>query len=206
MTLNRAALLVALHRYLAQARSLEVRDGVSELEIQKIAYLLQVLGQPSRLTFSRGRYGPYAEQLHHVLQELEGHYLVGYGDRSARVTDLQPIRLMEGTIEKASQWLAENGSGADNRIAALMALVQGFETPYSLELLATVHYAAHQRPAVAAAGEIAERVASWNLRKARLFTPRHVSIAIDRLKENDLLPRQGNVMLVCHERREERPM
>ncbi len=53
MSLNRAALLVALHRYLAQARSLEVRDGVNELEIQKIASLLPMLGQPSRLTFSR---------------------------------------------------------------------------------------------------------------------------------------------------------
>lgn len=188
LTLNRAALLVALHRYLAQARSLEVRDGVSELELQKIAYLLQVLGQPSRLAFSRGRYGPYAEQLHHVLQGLEGHYLVGYGDRSTRVSDLRPIRLTEGTIKEASQWLAENGTEASHRIAALMALVQGFETPYSLELLATVHYAAHQQPAVAAAGEIAERVASWNLRKARLFTSRHVSIAVDRLKEHTLLP------------------
>jgi len=189
LTLNRATLLVAFHHYLAQARSLEARDGVSELEIQKLAYLLQVLGQPSRLAFSRGRYGPYAEQLHHVLQELEGHYLVGYGDRSARVTDLRPLRLTEGTIEKASEWLAENGAEASLRIATLMALVQGFETPYSLELLATVHYAAHQQPAVAAAGEVAERVASWNLRKARLFTPRHVSIAINRLKEHDLLPR-----------------
>lgn len=189
LTLNRATLLVALHHYLTQARSLEARDGVSELEIQKIAYLLQMLGQPSRLAFSRGRYGPYAEQLHHVLQQLEGHYLVGYGDRSARVTDLQPIQLTERAIEEASQWLAEDGSGTSDRIAALMALVQGFETPYSLELLATVHYAAHQQSAVAGASEIAERVASWNLRKARLFTPRHISIAVDRLKDHDLLPR-----------------
>jgi uncharacterized protein YwgA len=84
LTGNRAALLVTLERYLHRTRALEVRQGVSELEIQKLVYFLQVLGQPFQLTFTRGRYGPYAEQIHHVLQALEGHYLVGYGDRSAR--------------------------------------------------------------------------------------------------------------------------
>lgn len=187
LTENRATLLVALNRYLPRAQALEVRDGVSELEIQKLAYLLQVLGQPSALAFTRGRYGPYAEQLHHVLQTLEGHYLVGYGDRSAKVTDLEPIRLTERSAEEASEWLDAHAPEAVDRIAKLMTLVEGFQTPYSLELLATAHFAAGHEPVVCGLERISERVASWNQRKAHLFTSRHVATAVERLEENALL-------------------
>ena len=58
MTRLRAQLLVAIGRYLERARLLEVREGISELEIQKLAYFLQTLGAPLRLTFTRGRFGP----------------------------------------------------------------------------------------------------------------------------------------------------
>jgi len=184
LTGNRAALLVTLERYLHRARALEVRDGVSELEIQKLVYFLQVLGQPFQLTFARGRYGPYAEQIHHVLQSLEGHYLVGYGDRSARVADFEPIRLTEGTAEKAAEHLEP---AAAERIDRLMALAEGFQTPYSLELLATAHFAASYEPVATEFEEISTRVASWNLRKARMFTPRHVAIAVEQLSEHALL-------------------
>ena len=55
---------------------------LSLLEIQKLAYFLQSAGEPLRLHFSKQKYGPYAENLHFVLQRLEGHFLRGYGDRS----------------------------------------------------------------------------------------------------------------------------
>ncbi|MDG4829900.1 hypothetical protein O7627_11365 [Solwaraspora sp. WMMD1047] len=71
----------------------EPREAVTHLEIQKLAYFLQVLGRPLRLAFTRGHYGPYAERLNRVRDELEGHYLIGYGDRSARVEELRPINL-----------------------------------------------------------------------------------------------------------------
>ena|SRR5437588_12547500 len=50
------------------------------LEIQKLAYFLQVSGEPLKLKFEKGKFGPYAEQLHFVLQRLEGHCISGYGD------------------------------------------------------------------------------------------------------------------------------
>jgi uncharacterized protein YwgA len=62
-----------MHRYLDRARLQEVREGISELEAQKLAYLLQTLGAPFRLVFNRGRYGPYAPALGHVFDVLEGH-------------------------------------------------------------------------------------------------------------------------------------
>lgn len=188
LTVNRAALLLSMHRYIDRARALAPRDGISELETQKVAYFLQVLGQPSRLHFVRGRYGPYAEQLHHVLQQLEGHYVVGYGDRTARVTDLQPLGIEVVVAEDAAKWLDRADPGAGDRIARLLHLADGFETPYSLELLATAHFAAHLLPAASTTSEVAERIRTWNPRKAKLFTSSHTDVALQRLHDEQLLP------------------
>ncbi|MEU8407288.1 macro domain-containing protein [Micromonospora sp. NPDC048842] len=189
LTPGRATLLCAIERYLDRAGALEPRDGVTVLEIQKIAYFLQVLGQPLRLEFNRGRYGPYADNLNQVLDRLEGHYLTGFGDRSARVEDFQPIRLTAGTTEAVSAWLEPNGcSPTRHSLEQLASLVEGFEAPYSLELLATVHYAAELTPPTNELSELIERVQAWSGRKARLFTPAHIRVAYERLQSAGLLP------------------
>jgi len=187
LTSQRAVLLVTIGQYLRRARLQEVRDGVSELEIQKLAYLLQLLGAPLRLSFTRGRYGPYALALSRVLDRLEGHYLIGFGDRSASVTEFAPINTMPDGV-KAAEELLERHPADLARLDALLELVDGFETPYSLELLATVHFAAMHDPPTAESSALAERVAAWSLRKARMFTERHVQIAAERLREHQLLP------------------
>jgi hypothetical protein len=186
LTLMRALLLVTVDRYLGRARLQEVRDGISELEIQKLAYFLQLLGAPLRLSFTRGRYGPYAEKLSHVLDALEGHYLTGLGDRSSRVTELVPINIMPGTTDEAGALLDAHPEDAA-WVDAVLDLVDGFETPYSLELLATVHFASIQAPVTTDPGVLADRVADWSLRKARLFTATHVSIGATQLHERGLL-------------------
>jgi hypothetical protein len=56
------------------------------------------------------------------------------------------------------------------RVEALCALVAGFETPYSLKLLATVHFAAIPPPTVDPP-VLSDRVAAWSLRKACVLKP-----------------------------------
>jgi O-acetyl-ADP-ribose deacetylase (regulator of RNase III) len=187
LTPLRALLLVTIGRYLERARMQEVREGVSELEIQKLAYFLKTLGADYPLQFARGRYGPYADKLSHVLNTLEGHYLAGYGDHTARVTELVPITPTAGSLDEAEFIVRAHPDDAA-RIDRLLELVDGFETPYSLELLATVHFAATQPPTSTDPHVLGNRVTSWNLRKARLFTSDHVRIAAERLAERELLP------------------
>jgi O-acetyl-ADP-ribose deacetylase (regulator of RNase III) len=187
MTSGRAVLLTAIDRYLTRAAATEPREGVTELEIQKIAYFLEVLGQPLRLAFARGRYGPYAEALHHVLQAMEGHYLVGYGDRTSKVVEMRPIRLTPDASAVASAWLEANEPAAHARIEGLMRLVDGYETPYSVELLATVHFAAKQMPPATEITQLVDRVRAWSGRKARLFTADHISMAVERLHAEALI-------------------
>ncbi len=186
LTPLRALLIVAIGRYLDRARQQEVRSGISELEIQKLVYFLQLFGGQFSLRFARGHYGPYAEKLTHVLDRLEGHYLSGYGDHSARVTELVPITPLDAGLAEADPVVAGRPEDVE-RLERLLALVDGFETPYGLELLATVHFAATQAPATSTTDVIGARVAAWSLRKARLFTDHHVGIAAERLGEHGLL-------------------
>lgn len=186
LTAKRALLLTAVSQYLRRAAVQEVRSGISELEIQKLAYFLQTLGTPLRLEFTRGKYGPYSPGLSRALDTMEGHYLSGIGDRSAPVTTFAPIDLTPGTRQAAETMVADHAVHQET-LARLLALVEGFETPYSLELLATAHFASVQEPATADPADLARRVSRWSIRKARLFTGRHIELAAERLRAHELL-------------------
>lgn len=188
LTITRALLLTAIVRYFRRAAAQEVREGISELEIQKLAYFLQVLGTPLKLDFTRGKYGPYSPGLSRVLDALEGHYLSGIGDRSAPVTDFAPINLTPSSSEEAEATIDGHPDSQDV-LDRLLELVDGFETPYSLELLATVHFASVQEPATADPAALTRRVSRWSIRKARMFTDRHIQLATRHLEQHSLLPR-----------------
>ena len=86
MTPGRAALLALMDRYLAGM----LDPFVSLLEVHKLMYFMQEAGEPLRLKMEKGPYGPYAENLRHVLNAVEGYYINGYGaggdapDKNAR--------------------------------------------------------------------------------------------------------------------------
>ena len=187
MTVRIALLLAAISRYLDRARLQEVREGISELEIQKIGYLLQELGAKLHLRFAKGIYGPYSEDLTHLLSGVEGHYLVGLGDRSAPALELRPVNLTPDTLGHA-EGVLESSPSSTAPLSAMLDLVEGFETPYSLELLATVRFAAVQEPPAHDIRDLNARVAEWSLRKSRMFTEHHVALAADRLAIHNLLP------------------
>lgn len=65
-----------MRRYLAAVMD----PSVSLLEIHKLMYFMQEAGEPLKLNYSKGPYGPYAENLRHVLGAIEGHFISGYGD------------------------------------------------------------------------------------------------------------------------------
>ncbi len=170
MTHGRAALLMLMKYY---------RESdwfrLSALEVQKLAYFLQESGESLRLRFSKARYGPYAENLNHVLIMMEGHYTRGFGDRSKE----PQIRVLEGAYEAAEKFLDDHPE-TTARLQTVAKLLDGWETPYSLELLATTHWALTKaRPVLQSRTEVCMYVAGWTPRKARLFKPTQVNRAID---------------------------
>ncbi len=150
------------------------------LEIQKLAYFLQVAGEPLKLAFVKEKYGPYAEALHHLLQRLEGHYIRGYGDRSRNVA----VHLLPGAAQKAEAQLSEEHS-TQERFARVSELIDGFETPYGMELLATVHWvAANERHgATSDPNEAVAGVHDWSAHKKLTFRPEHIRTAWRRLSD-----------------------
>jgi len=67
-------------------------------------------------------------------------------------------------------------------LARVNRLIEGFETPYGLELLSSVHWlAAHATPPAEGKDEAVEGIAAWNERNRLMFRPEHVHLAWDRL-------------------------
>ncbi len=64
-------------------------------------------------------------------------------------------------------------------------LVEGFETPFGLELLATVHWVATREDAITAETAV-EKVYAWNDRKRR-FSPSQIGLAFETLREKGWL-------------------
>jgi O-acetyl-ADP-ribose deacetylase (regulator of RNase III) len=186
MTPGRAALVELVHRFTSQSFM-----APGPVESQKLMYFLQVAGEPLRLDFAANRYGPYADNLRHVLNLVEGHFLSGYGDGSATVAKAEPLTVLPGAVEEAELALKDADATRD-RIERVLGLATGFESAYGLELLATVHWLASDGTANDDEA-LMKRVWDWSPRKARMFTADHVRTALDALRSQEWLPRLAAV-------------
>jgi uncharacterized protein YwgA len=90
----------------AAKQYLQLDYRLTLLEIQKLAYFLQEAGEPLRLRYEAGIYGPYASNLNKVLEVLEGHMIRGYGD--TQKPDVE-IELLPGAVEEADHYLENLG-------------------------------------------------------------------------------------------------
>ncbi len=182
MTPGRAALLVLMKRYLEPLMD----DAITLLEIHKLMYLMQEAGEPLRLKYVKGAYGPYAENLHHVLERIEGHFITGYGDGRE-----EPGKVIEYKVDAVKEAeLSLTGQAETHvRFDRMQKLISGFETPYGLELLASVHWVAlHGDAAAREEPETAvQLVHSWNDRKRRMFKADHIKAAHLRLSDQSWL-------------------
>jgi O-acetyl-ADP-ribose deacetylase (regulator of RNase III) len=175
MTAGRAALVALMDRYLSGL----LDPFITLLEVHKLMYFMEQAGEPLRLKFAKGPYGPYAENLRHVLKAVEGHLVFGYAD-GGDAPDKQ-LRVVPGAIDDAAAFLHSHVE-TQTRLAKVSELVEGFESPFGLELLSTVHWVA-SREGAASIDEIARMTYAWNDRKRR-FSKRQIALASDVLSRN----------------------
>lgn len=182
MTPGRAALIGLMELYLKGL----LDPFVSLLELHKLMYFMQEAGEPLKLRFTEAPYGPYAENLRHVLNEIEGYYVSGYGaggDQPDKVLELVP-----GAAADAQRLLAQKPA-TRQRFERVSRLVEGFESPYGMELLATVHWIVTRRHP-ATADDVVEHFYRWAPRKQR-FSRGQILLALKALTEQgwiDSLP------------------
>ncbi|MGE0643661.1 MAG: macro domain-containing protein [Nitrospira sp.] len=178
MTSGRAALVSLMQRYL---RGL-MDPFISLLEVHKLMYFMQVAGEPLNLRYVKAPYGPYAENLRHLLLAVEGHYTAGYTDG---IDDPEKqLELVPGAVVEADQFLAGH-QNTQHRFDRVADLVKGFETPFGLELLSTVHWVSSQEGAKTLETATASTF-EWNERKRR-FSPQQIALAWQVLQDKGWL-------------------
>ena len=172
MTPGRAAIVKLLSIYR------EMMYPLTQIEVQKLAYFLASAGQDlGGLTFEKHKFGPYAPALRHVLTKMDGAFVTGVGDG----TMPSEITVMSSALAEAETILdASADYETSRRVERIGRLIEGFETPYGMELLATVHWTAAKNPD-ATLNEIVEAVHGWNARKRQIMPPAHIKSAYDRL-------------------------
>jgi len=168
MTPGRAALVGLIGRYLSGL----LDPFVTLPEVHKLMYFMQEAGEPLRLRYVAGTYGPYAENLRHVLQAIEGYYVSGYGDGGD--TPDKTLQLVPGGMADARASLEAHPHSLA-RFEKVARLVEGFESPFGLELLATVHWIATREHPVSEEDLIA-RTYAWAERK-RQFSSQQIRLA-----------------------------
>jgi hypothetical protein len=174
MTAGRAALVGLMDRYL---RGL-LDPFITLLEVHKLMYFLQMAGEPLRLRYVKGPFGPYAENLRHVLAAIEGHLVVGHAD-GGDAPDKQ-LALVPGACDDAGAFLKDK-TETRARMERVATLVDGFETPFGLELLSTIHWIVQENSA-RTLDDVVTQTYAWNDRKKQ-FTPRQIRLAVDVLIE-----------------------
>jgi O-acetyl-ADP-ribose deacetylase (regulator of RNase III) len=181
LTVGRAALIALMRRYLSAVMD----PSVSLLEIHKLMYFMQEAGEPLRLSFRKGTYGPYAENLRHVLTQLEGHFISGYGD--AEDNPEKQIELEPNAAQAAEQFLRDYQE-TRRRFDRISSLIDGFETPFGMELLATVHWVV-QHEASDSKADVIKKTHAWSARKKK-FSAEHIGVAWRALSDQGWLGRQ----------------
>lgn len=178
MTPGRAVLIQLIQQYLKGM----LAPFVSLLEVHKLLYFMQEAGEPLRLKYSKYHYGPYADNLRHVLTILEGHYIEGYKDGGDSPN--KRLNLKTGASQVAESFLRQYPDTLDrfNRVARL---VNGFESPFGMELLATVHWAV-QHEKITDLDQLVQFIHRWNAHK-KIFSDRQILLAYKVLNEQGWL-------------------
>ena len=177
MTRDHACVIALIDLYLVPGFDYPI----SLLEIQKLVYFLKEAGEDlPRVDFAKHHYGPYAEVLWHVLEKLEGHFITGYGAGENKPDT--PIHLLPGAAEEAATFL-EKHLETLSRFDRVAHLIEGFETPLGMELLATVHWVAFREQTVSDPESALRAIQAWSTRKAKLMSAEQVSAAWARLAD-----------------------
>lgn len=164
------------------------------LEIQKLAWFLErsiektQLHNPLDLRFVADKYGPYANRLSHLLNALDGSYL--HCDK--RISDASPfdvIWFVDSKKDHVQAYLTTEDARAYRApLDRTEALIDGFQSPLGMELLATVDWLLHKERVGRDVIALQTGLRRWpgganaGARKTGLFDERLLQLALTRLE------------------------
>ncbi|MBS9434252.1 type II toxin-antitoxin system antitoxin DNA ADP-ribosyl glycohydrolase DarG [Photorhabdus hainanensis] len=166
----------------------------SLLEIQKLAWFLERtikaegLKNPLNLKFVANNYGPYADKLRHLLDGLDGSYLKS----EKRISDCSPLDVIwfnDVKRDKVALYLKSEAKAYLPALKKIAELIDGFESPYGIELLSTVDWLLFQEQVAPNIESLIDGIRHWPAgyrsaqRKLKLFDRTKLELALTRLKQ-----------------------
>jgi len=179
LTKPRALVLSLINRYR------QLGYEISLLEIQKLAYFLQRMGQTDlKLNYKQFHYGPYAHNLQHLLHQLENGYII----TNKSILDSKPLDVVFLNIEQIDNIQAfiekECNQTEKLRLKQVEQLINGYESPFGLELLSTVDWIIKEnRDTTLEPQLIKEKIKKWSERKDSSFSLDHIKSSVNKLEK-----------------------
>ena len=187
LTVSRALIAELIRRY-------EVLGlGCTNLEVQKLAWFMNrwinlcEVDNVLEVEFVPNRYGPYADRLRHLLNAMDGSYL--HCER--RLADAGPKELIwfnDGRRKEIADFLTRPWAAPYQLpLDKTSELIDGFESPLGMELLATVDWLITEAGCAAAVSSLRKGLANWPTsasaarRKQKLFNDKMIEAAVERL-------------------------
>lgn len=186
----------------------------SLLEIQKLAWFLeQALKRylPDEdllnLQFTAHKYGPYAQRLAHLLNSLDGSYL----HCKKRISDASPFDLIwfdESRKPLLQTYLRSSPKPHLDALADTVRLIDGFESPFGMELLATISWLLVKEEVAPTVPAVREGLRHWPVsgavrRKLHIFDAQMIDIALKRLTAQ---PQNQSVQILAQRQDQQPPL
>ena len=169
------------------------------LEVQKLAWFVEAniiklgLEDPLKLNFKANRFGPYADNLRHMLDSLDGSYLKS----DKRISDATAFDVIRFNDEKRQQvdvyFTSPEATPFRAALQATTDLIDGFESPLGMELLATIDWLIRIEGVSPTVDGVTAGIKNWPggtgaaERKEVIFEPRLIEVALERLNSNRAL-------------------
>lgn len=169
----------------------------SLLEIQKLAWFLQrvitsmPIADPLKLKFEAHLFGPYANNLTHLLNAIDGSYLKS----DKRIPDADPLDVVcfdDSKREILSLFLKTEAKEYLPALKKATQIIDGFESPFGMELLSTVDWLIFNEGCEPTLSGIRQGIKNWPagdkwaLRKSELFDDKSINFALKQLAINNI--------------------
>lgn len=169
-------------------------EFATEFAAQKLGYFLQRFGDNQlKLRFKKHHYGPYSNEVRHLLYSLNGVYIRGFEQKDLK--PFEPFELIPERAEEVIEFIERSLSEQDkHRLGQVAKLIDGYESPWGLELLATVDVLAQEHEVIQPS-DISQYLSQWSSRKYRLFNEYQTEQALKQLQLFPALSKENNIAL-----------
>ena len=149
------------------------------------------INDPLKLNFQAHFYGPYANNLTHLLNAIDGSYLKS----DKRIPDSDPLDVVcfdDSKKEILNLYLKTEAKEYLPALEKAIEIINGFESPFGMELLSTVDWLIVNEGCDRTLPSIRQGINNWPaghqwaLRKSELFDDKSINFALEQLETNNI--------------------